>query len=29
MNIMQKMSNRAYEDPYLRSLIHKLETRLL
>lgn len=26
MNIMQKMSNRAYEDPYLRSLIHKLET---
>ena len=26
MNIMQKMSNRAYEDPYLRNLIHKLET---
>lgn len=25
MNIMQKMSNRAYEDPYLRNLIHKLE----
>lgn len=23
---MQKMSNRAYEDPYLRNLIHKLET---
>lgn len=26
MNIMQKMSNKAYEDPYLRNLIHKLET---
>ena len=26
MNVMQKMSNRAYEDPYLRNLIHKLET---
>ena len=26
MNIIQKMSNRAYEDPYLRNLIHKLET---
>ncbi len=26
MNIMQKMSNRAYEDLYLRNLIHKLET---
>ena len=26
MNLMQKMSNRAYEDPYLKNLIHKLET---
>ena len=26
MNMMQKMSNRAYEDPYLKNLIHKLET---
>ena len=26
MNIIQKMSNKAYEDPYLRNLIHKLET---
>ena len=26
MNIMQKLSNKAYEDPYLRNLIHKLET---
>jgi putative helicase domain-containing protein len=26
MNIMQKMSNRAYEDPYLNNLIYKLET---
>ena len=25
MNIMQKMSNRAYGDPYLKNLIHKLE----
>lgn len=25
MNIMQKMSNRAYEDQYLKNLIHKLE----
>lgn len=26
MNIMQRMSNRAYKDPYLKNLIHKLET---
>lgn len=26
MNVIQKMSNRAYEDPYLRDLIYKLET---
>ena len=26
MNIIQKMSNRAYEDLYLKNLIHKLET---
>lgn len=26
MNIIQKMSNRAYKDPYLRNLIYKLET---
>lgn len=27
MNITQKMSNKAYEDPYLKNLIYKLETQ--
>ena len=26
MNVMQKMSIKAYKDPYLKNLIHKLET---